>query len=86
MITERQALLALWNDRLRPPPPIILGQAVLVMIELEISGFAIMKNHKIVKMVKEILPTSHQSKNSSLLNILEQTRFHYNSTHLWYSA
>ena len=56
------------------------------MIELEISGFAIMKNHKIVEMVKEILPTSHQSKNSSLLNILEQTRFHYNSTHLWYSA
>ena len=31
-----------------------------------------MKNHNIVKMVKEILPTSHQSKNSSLLNILEQ--------------
>ena len=28
MITERQALLALWNDRLPPPPPIILGQAV----------------------------------------------------------
>ena len=86
MITECQALLALWNDRLRPPPPIILGQAVFGNNRIRDFRIRHYENHKIVKMVKEILPTSHQSKNSSLLNILEQTRFNYNSTHLWYSA